>query len=95
MIPPLLVDAAHDPKLRGAPIHVLLYLHSVLTYGEYRTVLHWHVAEKLHLNRQNVSKTIKRLVELGYLRAGPTLERNIGSYMLLGSRGTAVKVPAA
>lgn len=86
MISPLLAEAVEDPQLRGAPLHVLLFLHKVLEYGEYREIKHWVIAEKTKLSRRNVSRAIKHLVGLGYLRAGPTKERNIGSYMLLGSR---------
>lgn len=95
MISPLLAEAVEDARLRGTPIQVLVYLHKVLEYGEYRTIKTWVIAEKLHVNRWSVSAGLKRLVELGYVRAGPVKERNVGSYMLLGSRGEAVRDPAA
>lgn len=94
MIPPILVEAVRDRKLKGAPFTVLCYLHTQLEYGEFRTVKHWAVADAIGIKRQNVSLALHLLVEAGYLRAGPKTERNVGSYMLLGSRGDPVKQSA-
>lgn len=79
---PALVDASRDRRLRGAPVHVLLYLHSVLEYSEARVLKHWAVAKDTGLQRQTVSKAIKRLVETGYLVEGERLERNVAKYRL-------------
>lgn len=74
--------AVRDPRLRGAEMCVLVYLDAELSYSQFRIVKHWAVAEKLHMSRRSVSKAIKRLVSLGYLRPGPVRERNIGTYSL-------------
>lgn len=96
MIPPLLIEASKDRKLRGAPVHVLCYLHATLELGEYRTVKHLAVAEAVGLTRQRVSQAIHTLVEEGYLRLRAEGGRRVGSYMLLSSRAPAgTKVEAA
>jgi biotin operon repressor len=96
MISPLLVEASKDRRLRGAPIHVLCFLHSTLEVGEYRTVKHLAVAEAIGMTRQRVSQAIHLLVELGYMRARSEGGRRVESYMLLNSRAPMdVKVEAA
>lgn len=94
MIPPILIEAVRDRKLKGAPFTVLCYLHTELEYGEFRTVKHWAVAGAIGVKRQTVSQALQQLVASGYLRAGIKTERNIGSYMLLGSKGDPVKQSA-
>ena len=110
MISPLLAEGSQDRKLRGAPIHVLCYLHATIEVGEYRTVKHLAVAEAVGLTRQRVSQAIHTLVKEGYIRAmsGSATDkairrhreksgaRRIESYMLLNSRAPAdVRVEAA
>lgn len=94
VIPPILIEAVRDRKLERAGFTVLCYLHTQLEYGEYRTVKHWAVADAIGVKRSTVSKALHQLVAMGYLRAGVKTERNIGSYMLLGSKGDAVKQSA-
>lgn len=94
MIPPLLVEALKDRRLRGAPFTVLCYLHAVLELGEYRTVKHWAIAQEVGITRQRASQAMHTLVELGYLRAGVKTQRNVCSYMLLTSRGEPVQQSA-
>lgn len=95
MISPLLIEASKDRHLRGAPIHVLCYLHSTLEVGEYRTVKHLAVAEAIGITRQRVSQAIHLLVEQGYLRERKG-DARVGSYMLLNSRAPAnTRVEAA
>lgn len=96
MIPPALIEASKDRKLRGAPIHVLCFLHATLEVGEFRTVKHLAVAEAVGITRQRVSQAIHLLVDQGYIRARAEGGRRIGSYMLLNSRAPAdVRVIAA
>jgi DNA-binding MarR family transcriptional regulator len=96
VISPLLAEASKDRKLRGAPIHVLCYLHATIEIGEYRTVKHLAVAEAVGLTRQRVSQALHLLVELGYIRARSEGGRRVESYMLLNSRAPAdVRVEAA
>ena len=90
----LIVEAVKDKRLRGAPFTVLCYLHSILELGEYRVVKHLSVAADVGLTRQCVSESLHKLVENGYLRAGIKTGRNVGSYMLLTSRGDSVKQSA-
>lgn len=90
----LIVEAVKDKRLRGAPFTVLCYLHSILELGEYRVVKHLSVAADVGLSRWGVSAAMHRLVDLGYLRAGVKTGRNVGSYMLVASRGAPVKQSA-
>jgi hypothetical protein len=94
VIPPILIEAVRDRKLKGVPVTLLCYLHSTLELGEYRMVKHWAVAGEIGTTRQRVSQALHLLVAEGYLRAGTKTERNVGSYMLLSSRGEAVKQSA-
>lgn len=92
MILPALQEASIDRTLPPAARAVLLYLHGYLELGEFRTVKHAAVAEMTGLRRARVSRAIHLLVEQGYLREGGRQERNVGSYLLLGTRG--IPVPA-
>ena len=94
MISPLLIEASKDKSIRGAPFTVLCYLHSILELGEYRVVKHLSVAADVGLTRQCISESLSKLVKHGYLRAGIKGSRNVGSYMLLASRGDSVKQSA-
>jgi DNA-binding transcriptional MocR family regulator len=96
VISPLLAEGSKDRKLRGAPIHVLCYLHATIEVGEYRTVKHLAVAQAVGLSRARVSQAIHLLVTEGYIRARSEGGRRVESYMLLNSRAPSnVKVEAA
>jgi hypothetical protein len=91
MISPLLRDAGQDNRLRDTPIHVLVYLHSVLDYGEFRAVKIEAAAVAIGKSRRRVSAALNLLADLGYIRAGDKQERNVRSYMLLMNRGEPAK----
>lgn len=91
MIPPALNDASTDPKLQGAEMRMLMYLHARLDPGEYRTLKLWGVAREVHMNKATVSRAIKTLVTQGYLREGPRQEHGGKSYMLVFTRGEPSK----
>jgi DNA-binding transcriptional MocR family regulator len=96
VISPLLAEASKDRKLRGAPIHVLCYLHATIEVGEFRTVKHLAVAQAVGLSRARVSQAIHVLVDEGYIRSRSEGGRRVESYMLLNSRAPAdVRVEAA
>ena len=86
MISPALRDASTDPRLRGTPLHVLLFLHGILDIGEDRYVKAWFVAQQIGAKRANVSRALQLLVSLGYLRTGKKIEANIRSYRLVATR---------
>lgn len=94
MIPPILIEAVRDRRLKGAPFTLLCFLHTILEYGEYRRLKHLSVAEAIGVPRRTVSQSMHILVDEGYLRSGDKQERNVGTYMLLNSRGEAVKQSA-
>jgi DNA-binding transcriptional ArsR family regulator len=91
VISPLLRDAVQDHRLKDTPIHVLVYLHTVLTYGEFRAVKIEAIATAISKSRRRVSVALDRLAEFGYIRAGDKQERNVRSYMLLMNRGEPAK----
>jgi DNA-binding MarR family transcriptional regulator len=52
-------------------IRVLLYLRSIMEHENAIHVSQKVVCDKLGIHKSNVSKTMKRLVDLGYLSPGP------------------------
>lgn len=83
IVPRLLVEASVDVKVRGAPFHVLSYLYGTRKYGVYFKVDQFEVAHMIHRSQPRVCQALRTLVDEGYIREGPKLERNIGTYMLL------------
>ena len=75
-----------DPRLRGAPLHVLLYLHSILDIGEDRFVKAWLVGQQIGAKRRTVTRALRLLVETGYIRTGKKAEANIQSYRIVATR---------
>lgn len=87
MLLPALRDAATDPTLRGAPREVLLLLHAGLDLVDYRPVKAWVLASAIGCRPQTAARALRRLVEEGYLDAGPITTRNVGTYRLYATRG--------
>lgn len=82
---PALRDATMDPALRGWPIHVLFYLHTILDVGEDRHIKAWFVAQEIGAKRRSVTRALRLLVDKGYLRMGKTAEGNVGSYRIVAT----------
>lgn len=89
MITPALLEAAVE--LKGAEYKIYGRLHGILSHGEYRSLKLWPLAQEMGMNKANVGKAMKRLVELGYIREGLRQENGGRSYMLVAVRGEPSK----
>jgi DNA-binding MarR family transcriptional regulator len=74
--------AAGDARLDGAPLKVYVYLNHELDLTEFRPVKVRAIANELHLKMPTTSIALRRLVETGYIQAGPKVDR-VHSYRLL------------
>ena len=69
----LAVLAKHDLSIRE--MRVLLYLMSKLDFENFIYVPQADVAKELQLDKGNVSKCVKKLIELGIIIKGPKVGR--------------------
>jgi DNA-binding MarR family transcriptional regulator len=67
MIPKAFLTAATDPELRPAELRLYIFLHFHLDYVAFRPVKQTWLTRHLALTRENLSRGISRLCELGYL----------------------------
>lgn len=86
MISPALADAGKDERLRGAPLQLFVYLHSVLDPGEWRPIKLWPLATTLKMQKNTVGRAMKRLIETGYIREGNRKRPGGREYLLLFTR---------
>lgn len=68
-----LLKIARDRDLTLEPKNVLIYLFARLDFENYIHVPQVEIAEALEMNKSNVSKAIKLLVEKGILVRGPKI----------------------
>ena len=63
-------------RMTGEQLSVFLYLLGQLDFDNYLKVQQKDIAEKLHLNKSNVSKAMKKLAELDVITVGPMAGRS-------------------
>lgn len=63
-------------RMTGEQLSVFLYLLGQLDFDNYLKVQQKDIAEKLHLNKSNVSKAIRKLAELDVITVGPMAGRS-------------------
>ena len=86
----MIARRGHEIGLDG--FRVMHYLASVLNYENEIVVSHTEIAEALNMKRSNVSRAIRRLLEIGIIEKGPVVSRAC-SYRLspeIGWKGSAV-----
>ena len=64
-------NALSEMDLSKEQYRILMYLFSRLDFDNYLKVTQKDISEKLGLHKSNVSKAIKRLVELDIISVGP------------------------
>lgn len=94
MMSPALEDATTDKRLKGADVRLLLHLHHRLSYLEFRAIKLWPVASALHMSKGTVSKSIRVLIDCGYLKEGVRQEHGGRTYALQPSLGEPAKKSA-
>jgi predicted transcriptional regulator len=94
VISPALAEAGKDERLRGAPLQLLVHLHTVLDPGEYRPLKLWPIASVLKMEKATVGRAMKRLLQCGYVREGHRQRPGGRSYLLLMTRGSPLKQTA-
>lgn len=68
---PAFEAAMDDPNLRGAALHVYLYISRRLDIWPHREVKVIALAHELRMRQSTVAWALIRLVKLGYLERGP------------------------
>jgi hypothetical protein len=92
MYPSIVVVAACDPDLRGAPLSILIWAHAHLDFEEYRPLKVAFVATEVKLKEVTAAWALKRLVDAGYLKAGEKVDR-VRTYRLVGAKARAELLP--
>jgi len=68
---------AKDKTLSGVDTRILHYLFSACEFENYLMINQSEIAEKLDLKRQNVGRSIKKLIEGGYIEQRKVGRRNV------------------
>ena len=82
---------AKDPELTLEPKNVLLYLFARLDFENFIQVPQVEIVEDLGMQKQNVNRSVKLLIEKGILISGPKVGRS-SSYRLNPNYGWKGKV---
>ncbi len=64
---------AKDRDLRGEPRSILDYLFSILSFENFIAIEQSHISKDLNIDKANVSKSIKILIDKGILEKGPKI----------------------
>lgn len=87
---------SRDKRLNLTDHRVLWYLQSMLDFDNWIRLSHAEIGEALEIDRANISRSVKRLLEFGYVKAGPSVKK-INTYRLSpvvgfkGSQAEAIK----
>lgn len=63
-------------NLKGEELRVFMMLLSELDYENYIQIQQTDIASKLDMQKQNVNRSIKRLLEIGVINEGPKIGRS-------------------
>lgn len=89
LLPGIILDVARDQTLHPRDVAVYLVLFEELDVEAYLPVKHAWVGKRVHRSREGVHRSIKRLLERGYLECEPIPLGTIRTYRLT-SRMTGV-----
>lgn len=66
---------AKDERIRGRPLVVLMALFGKLDFDNYLHVTQQQLAETTGLDQANISRAIKKLLDVGIIKRGPKAGR--------------------